>query len=56
MLKWLPAVNKQKFTLPPKLQVAVAIGGVAVEAEFALQLEDYQLQFHQTLDWEHECK
>ena len=32
--KWLPEVNKQKFTHPPKLQVGVAIGGVAVEAEF----------------------
>ena len=32
--KWLPEVNKQKFTHPPKLQVGVPIGGVAVEAEF----------------------
>ena len=33
--KWLPEVNKQKFThSPPNLQVWVAIGGVAVEAEF----------------------
>ena len=32
--KWLPEVNKQKFTHPPMLQVGVAIGGVAVEAEF----------------------
>ena len=31
--KWLPEVNKQKFT-HPQLQVGVAIGGVAVEAEF----------------------
>ena len=34
MHKWVPAVNKQKFTPPPKLQGGVAIGGVAVEAEF----------------------
>ena len=33
MHKWLPAVNKQKFTRP-KLQGGVAIGGVAVEAGF----------------------
>ena len=33
MHKWLPVVNKQKFTHPSKLQVGVAIGGVAVEAE-----------------------
>ena len=34
--KWLPEINKQKFTQlpPPKLQGGVAIGGVAVEAEF----------------------
>ena len=33
--KWLPEVNKQKFTHPPTmLQVGVAIGGVAVEAKF----------------------
>ena len=31
---WLPEVNKQKFTHTPKLQVGVAIGGVAIEAEF----------------------
>ena len=32
--KWLPEINKQKFSHPPKLQAGVAIGGVAVEAEF----------------------
>ena len=32
--KWLPEINKQKFTHLPKLQGGVAIGGVAVEAEF----------------------
>ena len=31
--KWLPEVNKQKFT-HPKIQGGVAIAGVAVEAEF----------------------
>ena len=31
--KWLPEINKQKFT-HPKLQRGVAIGGVAIEAEF----------------------
>ena len=31
---WLPEINKQKFTHPPELEVGVAIGGVAVEAEF----------------------
>ena len=30
--KWLPEVNKHKFTHPTKLQVGVAIGGVTVEA------------------------
>ena len=34
MHKWLPAVNKQKFTPPPKLQGWEAIRGVAVKAEF----------------------
>ena len=35
MHKWLPAVNKQKFTHPtPKLRGGVAIGGEVVETEF----------------------
>ena len=33
MHKWLPAVNKQKFT-HPKLQGGLAIGGVVVKTEF----------------------
>ena len=38
MNKWLPAVNKQKLTQPPKPQGGVAIGGVAVEAEFVIYI------------------